>query len=209
MTASFFPLVAYATHLRNYSDLSPNARLVGLVLTTYADRTTGEAWPGLDRLANGTGKGCGMVKAGLRELLRTGCIERLTRGRPGYHSVYRLVAPATATWAFGCPPSLQDIEPRVGGQPVDPTQLTGWSVVQPVLSEVCDRQEQLVADRMREAAFDFHRMPQLVEMLLKCIEQLGAAAVIEQLTARPLGGSRNPLAVVYSRLAKLKDEGQP
>ena len=70
-------------------DLTPGAKLVAMVLGTYANNE-GECWPRQDSIAEATGLGDRTVRTHLGSLEEDGYIERLRRKRQS--TLYRLIA---------------------------------------------------------------------------------------------------------------------
>lgn len=81
--------------VRDTGGLSCKARLAGLVLATYVNGASGQAWPHLSTLMAGTGLSRRGVQTALRELEQCGLISLARRGR--YGRVYQFEGRSTCT----------------------------------------------------------------------------------------------------------------
>lgn len=87
-----FDVFAYQRALRD-SELPPTARHVALVLSTYASRKDGTAWPSQETLAKGSGWSRRSVVTALARLVAAGWLTRLQSGTRGQSTRYRLHLP--------------------------------------------------------------------------------------------------------------------
>lgn len=104
-------------------DVNPSVKLVALTVATYADRSGGNIFPGVQRLAAVTGLTDKTVRAGLKRLRELGLLDRTRegsrRGRQGLADEYQLAYPA-------------DLWDRVGG--LDPEESPELSSPDPVVT---------------------------------------------------------------------------
>lgn len=91
-TPSPFDVFAYQRALRD-SGLPPAVRLVAFVLSTYASRKDGCAWPSQETLAEGTGWSRRSVVTALARLTAAGWVTRVQTGMQGGSTRYRLHLP--------------------------------------------------------------------------------------------------------------------
>jgi hypothetical protein len=91
-TPSPFDVFAYQRALRD-SGLPPTARLVAFVLSTYASRKDGCAWPSQETLAEGTGWSRRSVVSALATLTSAGWVTRVQTGTQGRSTRYQLHVP--------------------------------------------------------------------------------------------------------------------
>ena len=95
-TPSPFDVFAYQRALRG-SGLPPAVWLVAFVLSTYASRDDGCAWPSQETLAEGTGWSRRSVVSALAKLISAGWVTRVQAGTQGRSTRYRLHLPPSGT----------------------------------------------------------------------------------------------------------------
>jgi hypothetical protein len=115
---AYYERIGWVLAISRTYNLSTTAERALFALTAYADKDTGECWPGQTTLAADLGVSVGTVKKGLRELLRKTVVTRVPNNRAT--NTYRLELWETPADAI-TPPSQ---EPGVENDPPKRTEST-------------------------------------------------------------------------------------